>query len=32
MTATYTYDVFCSLDGFGFSQWRLGRILGKAGA
>ena len=28
MTATYTFDVFTSLDGFGAAQRQLGRLLG----
>ena len=32
MTATYTFDVFSSLDGFGGVERRqLGRLLGQAG-
>jgi hypothetical protein len=32
MAATYTFDVFSSLDGFGSCQRRrLGRLLGQAG-
>ena len=32
MTATYTFDVFSSLDGFGsYGRRRLGRLLGQAG-
>ena len=31
MAATYTFDVFSSLDGFGGAQRRLGRLLGKQG-
>ena len=31
MTATYTFDVFSSLDGYGsYTQRRLGRLLGQA--
>ena len=32
MTATYTFDVFSSLDGFGSPARRLGRLLGQAGS
>ena len=32
MTATYTYDIFSTLDGFGsFSGGKLGRLLGQTG-
>ena len=31
MTATYTFDVFSSLDGFGSASAQLERLLGKAG-
>ena len=30
MTATYTFDVFTSLDGYGDGERRLGRLLGQA--
>ena len=30
MTATYTFDVFSSLDGYGSTQRQLGRLLGQA--
>ena len=31
MTATYTFDVFSSLDGFGAARRQLDRLLGQAG-
>ena len=31
MTATYTFDVFSSLDGFGAAERQLDRLLGQAG-
>ncbi|MEJ8668044.1 dihydrofolate reductase family protein [Streptomyces sp. MS1.AVA.1] len=31
MTATYTFDVFSSLDGYGAARRRLDRLLGQAG-